>query len=58
MMDNTTAIGYIKFYKQSRSANIINPVKPSLRPLAMVSRTLYNNHSAPFAEAVKPSDRF
>lgn len=45
-------------YKQSGWANIIGPVKPSLRPLAMVSRTIYNSRSAPFARAVKHSGRF
>ena len=47
-----------KLYKQHGWANIIGPVKPSLRPLAMVSRTLYNSQSTPLAGAVKRSGRF
>ena len=44
-----------KLYKQNGWANIIGPVKPSLRPLAMVSRTLYNSRRTPLAGAVKHS---
>ena len=38
-----------KLYKQNGWANIIDPVKPSLRPLAVVSRTVHNSRSTPFA---------
>ena len=42
-----------KLYKQNGWANNIGPVKPSLRPLAMVSRTDHNSRSKPFARTIK-----
>ena len=47
-----------KLYKQNGWANIIGPVKPSLRPLVMVSRTVHNSRSTPFARAIKYCGRF
>lgn len=47
-----------KFYKQNGWANITGPVKPSLRPLAVVSRTVFNSRSTPLAGATKHCSRF
>ena len=47
-----------KLSKQNGWANIIGPVNPSLRPPAVVSRTVHNSRSTPFAWAIKHCGRF
>ena len=47
-----------KLYKQNGWANITGPVKPSLRPLVVVSRTVYSSRSTPLAGATKHCSRF
>lgn len=47
-----------KLYKQNGWAHINGPVKPSLRPLAMVSRTVHNSRSTPLARTIKHCGRF
>lgn len=47
-----------KLYKQNGRANITGLVKPSLRPLAVVSRTVYYSRSSPLAGATKHCGRF
>ena len=41
-----------KLYKQNGWAHVIGPVKPSLRPLAMVSRMVHNSRSTPLARTI------
>lgn len=47
-----------KLYQQHGWAHINGPVKPSLQPLAMVSRTVHNSCSTPLAWTIKHCGQF
>ena len=47
-----------KLYKQNGWAHIIGPVKPSLRRLAMVSKTVHNSRNTPLARTIKHCGQF